>query len=133
MKASLLMTLVLVFGLSHLSQKPVQQARLAHARPGLARMGDVLAEMSIDETHELASSRLRTTCTAHSINEAIKQACSMTALSCDQHFATGVSSLIDNMETQAASRSRPRLTNCAESVAINSSTIELLASVSACS
>jgi hypothetical protein len=97
MKASLLMALILVFGLSHLSsQKPVQQARLVHARPGSARMGDVLADMSIDETHELASSELRTNCPTLSSDEIIKEAYATTALSCDQYArAAGMSTIIE--------------------------------------
>jgi len=131
-KASLLVALVLIIGFVHQSsQKQLQRARLAHAHKGSPRMPDVPAQMGTDETHELASSQLRTNCLILSADETLRHACTAMALWCDQYSAAGVSTLIDNMQTLAASRSRPRLTSCAESVAINSSMIGQLASVSA--
>jgi hypothetical protein len=135
MNASILMALVVILGFAHLpSQKSFP---LAHKGPGSPGASDVLAEIGTDGTDTKAKSQIAAHCSFALSDNSLDQSCPSTPRSCDDYLAkkyqaaAGVPTL--NLEPQAAPPSRPSRINCVESVAINSLTIELRESGSACS
>lgn len=125
MKASLLIVLVVL--LAHLSSQ--KQLPLAREQPGSLRASDVV--VGTDGTDTRAKAQVAEYCSIAFSNQSLSQSCPVTALSCEDHLAktnraaAEVSTL--NLESQAAPPSRPTRTNCMESVAIKSSTVELRA------
>jgi hypothetical protein len=132
-KASLLMALVFI--LAHLSSQKLLP--LAHEGPGSSRASDVLAEIGTDVTDTGTKSQIAAYCLIALSDQSSNQSCAVSQLSCKDYLAdkyqaaAGVPTL--NLEPQAPPLSRPTRTDCIESVAIKSSTIELRESGSACS
>jgi hypothetical protein len=131
-QTSLLTVLVFAIGLAHLSSpQKFEQWRLAHHAPGSPPwVTDVMAEMGTDGTYLSVNSTISTNCPFVSSDEIAQQSCRTTVLSCERSLAEYQT--IAALETPRSS-TRPTLTNCTESVAVNSSTIDSGVSASVCS
>jgi hypothetical protein len=131
MNASILMALVVILGLAHLPSE--KSFPLAHEGLGSPGASDVLAKIGTDGTDTGAKSQIAAYCLIALSDHSPNQSCAVSQLSCKDYLAdkyqaaAGVPTL--NLEPQAA----PPSTNCVESVALNSLTIELRASGSSCS
>jgi hypothetical protein len=123
MKASLLMVLVVL--LAHLSSQ--KQLPLAREQPESLRASDVV--VGTDGTGTRAKSQIAAYCSVALSDQGLNQRCPVTPLSCEDYLAHKYRAAAElstlNLESQAAPPSRPTRTNCMESVAIKSSTIEL--------
>jgi hypothetical protein len=131
-QTSLLTVLVFAIGLAHLSspQKFQQWLLARHAAGSPPRVSDVMAEMSSDGTYLSVNSAVSTNCPFVSSDE--QQSCRATVLSCERSLAEYQTIAAVEMR-RAASSARPTLTNCTESIAINSLTIDSGLSASVCS
>lgn len=138
-QTSLLTVLVLIMGLAHMSSpREFQRWHLAHDVPSSPQVGDILAEMNIDGTHELADSRVLTNCSFLRSDETPDQICPVTLLSCEHTWENikllpGYLSSSSTLKRRLARSSpRPILTYCTDLGAINSATIDSQPLVSAC-
>jgi hypothetical protein len=124
-KASLLIALVFIF--AHLSSQ--KQLPLAHEDPGPLRVTDLPVEIGTDGTGTRAKSQIAAYCSVALSDQGLNQSCPVTPLSCEDYLAHKYRAAAElstlNRESQAGSPFHQTRISCMESVAINSSTIEL--------
>jgi hypothetical protein len=134
-KASLLMALVVIFARLSLEN----QLRLAREDPGSEPSSELMAEIRTDGTSTQTRLQIAAYCPIALNDQSLSQGCPVTVVSCQDDLVTKYpasvveSRTIDDGESLVTPPSRRTRTNCIESVATNSSTIDLRPSRSVCS